>query len=395
MADDDGLDRWAMRLALIDGIGPRARRALLDRFGSSRRVFEATRQELLGVDGIGPTLAAKVVEARREPREESVIASCAASSIRVLMDDHTDYPALLREIPDPPPLLFAAGEITEADRRAVAIVGTRQATAYGLRQADRFARHLVAAGFAVVSGLARGIDASAHRGALSAGGRTIAVLGGGLLRLYPPEHAELARTIRGRGAVVSEAPPERPPSSGNFPQRNRVISGLSLGTLVIEAGRRSGALITARHALEQGREVFAVPGSIENFRSRGCHQLLRDGAKLVETIDDVLDELDSLARLADGRPARLARPQTARTPNSPPPPSPIAKPPAAPSPFPDPEWSESELAVWNVVGAEPTLIDDVIAASGLHSAEALAILGSFELRKAVRRIGGARVRRAP
>ena len=178
---------------------------------------------------------------------------------------------------------------------AVAIVGTRHATRYGLAQAERLAGSLARTGFTVVSGLARGIDAAAHRGALAAGGRTIAVLASGLLEIYPPEHDKLADEVAASGYLVSESPPRMVPLSGAFPQRNRIISGLSLGTIVVEAADRSGALITARHAYEQGREVFAVPGPIDSRMSRGCHALIKDGAKLVESIDDVLAELGPLA----------------------------------------------------------------------------------------------------
>ncbi len=370
----DAIDRWALRLALVPGVGPRTRRALLERFGNSQQVLQADRSQLLHVPGVGETLCGRLLAARLQPEEEEVLATCRQHAIEILLDDHGAYPPLLREIPDPPPVLFVAGSILPRDQRSVAIVGTRHATAYGLRQADRLARQLVAAGFTVVSGLARGVDAAAHRGALSAGGRTIAVLGGGLLKLYPPEHQELALAVRGRGAVVSEAPPLRPPSSGNFPQRNRVISGLSLGVIVIEAGQRSGALISARHALEQGREVFALPGSVESPVSRGCHQLLRDGAKLVESVEDVLEELQALVQLVAGREGPTSQPAPPRTP--------------------PPTLSPEELAVWRALSDTPTCIDEVIVASGLAPPRALAILGSFEIRKIARRLGGACVVRA-
>jgi DNA processing protein len=191
------------------------------------------------------------------------------------------YPQPLDEIPDPPPLLFVHGALQAADALAVAIVGSRHATHYGLTQAERLAGSLARAGFTIVSGLARGIDAAAHRGALAAGGRTLAVLGSGVLNIYPPEHQELAVQIRSQGAVLSEAPPHSNPLSGAFPQRNRIISGLALGVIVVEASARSGALITARHAMEQGRDVFAVPGRVDSRNSHGCHRLIRDGAKLV------------------------------------------------------------------------------------------------------------------
>ena len=183
------------------------------------------------------------------------------------------YPRLLNEIDDPPGILFSLGDIQSSDALAMAIVGTRHATHYGLRQAERLATGLARSGLTIVSGLARGIDAAAHRGALSAGGRTLAVLGSGILNLYPPEHAELAGQIARQGALISEAPPRRAPFSGAFPQRNRLISGLSLGVIVVEAAERSGALISARHGMEQNREVFAIPGRIDSRASAGCHAL--------------------------------------------------------------------------------------------------------------------------
>src|SRR5438093_10198935 len=205
------------------------------------------------------------------------------------------YPALLREIHDPPGRLYIEGRLPIAP--TIAIVGSRRATPYGCRAAHRLARELSNAGVVVVSGLARGIDAAAHRGALEASTPTVAVMATGLDRIYPPEHAELARDIARTGALVTEAEDGTLPLPGRFPVRNRIISGLSLGVVVVEAAERSGALITARMAAEQGREVFCVPGSIENPLAIGGHQLIKDGAKLVQTVEDVLDEFPALARV--------------------------------------------------------------------------------------------------
>lgn len=367
------IDPWAVRLALIPGVGPRTRRALLARFGSAAAVFQARRQDWAAVPGVGPTLCQRLAAARHQGDEQEVLDACRQHGISVLLEEDPRYPPLLREIPDPPGLLFVAGTLEPADCRSVAIVGTRHATRYGLRQAERLAGELVRAGFTIVSGLARGIDAAAHRSTLAATGRTLAVLGGGILRLYPPEHRQLANAIIRQGALVTEAPPHRPPNSGNFPQRNRVITGLSLGVVVVEAGSRSGALISARHALEQGREVFAVPGPIDSAVSHGCHQLLRDGAKLVETTDDILDELGALVQKAhEMAPASAPRPR--------------AETPAA--------LSDRERRVWQAVGSEGVGVDEVIVASGLPTAEALTILGALEMRRLIRRLGGARVVRS-
>jgi DNA processing protein len=230
--------------------------------------------------------------------------------------------------------------------------------------AERLAGSLSRAGLTIVSGLARGIDASAHRGALAAGGRTIAVLGSGVLNIYPPEHAELAGEIIAHGAVVGEAPVRSAPLSGAFPQRNRLISGMSLGVVVIEAALQSGALITARHAMEQGREVFAVPGPIDSRTSRGCHRLIRDGAKLVETADDVLEELGPLVAAAqrdDGppvyHPAELL-------------------------------LNDAEQRILAAVGTNATAIDEVIADCGLPTPQVLSTLSVLEMRRLVKRISG-------
>jgi DNA processing protein len=252
----------------------------------------------------------------------------------------------------------------------VAIVGTRHATQYGLAQAERFAAGLARCGYTIVSGLARGIDAAAHRGALKAGGRTIAVLGSGVLEIYPPEHESLAGEIIKQGALVGENPPRSPPLSGAFPQRNRIITGLSLGLIVIEASERSGALISARHAMEQGREVFAMPGRVDSRMSRGCHRLIRDGAKLIETIDDVLEELGPLAT-----------------------PTP-AKQDSAPIRHPaELQLNEPEKAVLAVIDDEPISIDDVTVACGLPVQNVLATLSVLEMRRLIRRLGGNRVMR--
>jgi DNA processing protein len=252
---------------------------------------------------------------------------------------------------------------------AVAIVGTRHATQYGLRQAERLAGSLARAGVTIASGLARGIDAAAHRGALGAGGRTIAVLGSGVLNVYPPEHKELADEVAGHGAVVSESPPRAAPMAGVFPQRNRIISGLSLGVVVVEAGERSGALITARHAMEQGREVFAVPGRIDDRTSHGCHRLIRDGAKLVQSPEDVLEELGPLVEPALGGDGQVVRHPAELLLN------------------------ELELQVLAAIGSDATAIDDLVAATGLSPAQILSTLSVLEMRHVIRRLSGTLVAR--
>ena len=281
----------AVRLALVSGVGPRTWQTLIERFGTPRAVLDAPPSMLREVSGIGPKLSQAIAAARESVDAEEEIAHCAANGVEILTRASPAYPAPLATIPDPPAVLFVQGTIAPSDSLAVAIVGSRHGTHYGVSQAEKLAGALARAGLTIVSGLARGIDAAAHRGALAAGGRTLAVLGSGVLNIYPPEHVELARQVRNRGALISESPPRAAPLSGAFPQRNRILSGLAMGVVVVEASSRSGALITARHAMEQGREVFAVPGRIDNRNSQGCHRLIRDGAKLVESADDVYRRL--------------------------------------------------------------------------------------------------------
>jgi DNA processing protein len=359
-------------LALTPGIGPRLRKSLLDHFGSAAAVVNAAPSELRDVPGIGQKLSRSIVTSRTEVDVEGEIQDCRDNGVSILVESQAGYPESIRTIPDPPGVLFVRGEIRPTDAIAVAIVGTRHATQYGLAQAERLASGLVRCGYVIVSGLARGIDAAAHRGAIKAGGRTIAVLGSGVLNIYPPEHVSLAEEIVKHGALVGENPPRSPPLSGAFPQRNRIITGLSLGVIVVEASERSGALISARHAMEQGREVFALPGRVDSRASRGCHRLLRDGAKLVETVDDVLEELGPLAT-----PTPIAGDEDA---------APVRHPAEL-------NLNEPEKGVLAVISDEPQTIDDVIAASGLPVSNVLSTISVLEMRRMIRRVGGNRVMR--
>ena len=288
---DDALTA-ALRLAFVPGVGPRMHKELLSAFGSPAAVLSAPASDLLELPGVGPKLIRRILGARTDVEVEREIEICRSNGISILHEGQAEYPRILYEIPDPPGVVFVLGELLPLDGMAIAIVGTRHATHYGKKQAHRLASGLARAGMTIVSGLARGIDAAAHRGALEAGGRTIAVTASGVLNIYPPEHKELAYEITCSGALISENSARATPKSGMFPQRNRIITGLSLGVIVVEAASRSGALISAWHAMDQKREVFAVPGRIDSRASRGCHALLREGAKLVESPDDVLEELD-------------------------------------------------------------------------------------------------------
>ena len=362
---DDLVD--TLRLCLISGVGPRIRKALLERFGTARAALAAAPSELRAVQGVGPKLTHKIAGADHEIDVEAEIALCREHGIDILTEAHAAYPRVLREIHDPPGVLFVRGTLKPDDALAIGIVGTRHGTQYGLRQAERLAGGLSRAGLTIISGLARGIDAAAHRGALAAGGRTIAVLASGVMNIYPPEHDKLADEVVAHGALVSESPPRSEPLAGTFPQRNRLISGMSLGVIVVEAAERSGALITARHAMEQGREVFAVPGNVDSRTSRGCHQLIRDGAKLVESADDVLEELGPLveaAPRADGQvihhPAELL-------------------------------LNELEQQVLSAIGGEATSIDRILSDTGLPVSQVLSTLSVLEMRRLIRRLSGTTV----
>lgn len=273
---------------------------------------------------------------------------------RLLLPADPAWPPLLGETPDPPLALFVRGDAALLAEPQLAIVGSRNPTGPGRETAADFAGHLARAGLVITSGLALGIDGAAHRGALDAGGATIAVCGTGLDRIYPPRHRALAHDIAAHGALVSEYPPGTQPFQSNFPERNRIISGLSAGTLVVEAARRSGSLITARLASEQGREVFAIPGSIHNPLAHGCHRLIRDGAKLVETAADVLEELAPLLGLAAAPVASARRVATAPA-------------------------SDAQRALLNCVDFAPTSVDSVIERSGLTPAEVSSMLLTLEL----------------
>ncbi|MDR6676817.1 DNA-processing protein DprA [Pseudomonas oryzihabitans] len=280
-----------LRLHALPEIGAVRHRLLLQAFGSAAAALSAPASAWRAL-----RLPAVAADARRsaETRERAAraLAWLEAPDRHLLCLGEDGYPALLGEIADPPPLLFVEGRVELLDRPQLALVGSRQASAQGLDNARRFAHSLAAAGFCVTSGLALGIDGAAHQGALDAGGATLAVLGTGLQQLYPRRHLGLARRLLAEGgALVSELPLDCTPQAANFPKRNRIISGLSLGTLVVEASPSSGSLITARLAAEQGREVFALPGSIHHPGARGCHQLIREGAQLVESVEHILEAL--------------------------------------------------------------------------------------------------------
>lgn len=366
MDRDERDARWA--LGLLPQIGGVAVRGLLDRFGSARRAWQASTEALLGVPGIGPATAQAIrrfdwAESLRAERERVTQAGA-----QVLVWGDTDYPVRLGEIASAPPVLYVRGALDPADRTAVAIVGARHATAYGEDMARELAAELGRRGLTIVSGLARGIDAAAHRGALAAGARTLGVLGCGVDRVYPPEHAHLAVEVAGQGALLSEFPLGTPPLRPHFPRRNRIISGLSLGVIVVEAGVESGALITAQHALEQGREVFAVPGRVHARYSEGCNRLIKAGATLVSSWEDVLSELVPQLRRRES-PAAAERPL--------------------------PELSPGERQVFEALGEEPAHIDVLIVRTALASGRVASALSGLEMKGLVRQLPGKVFARLP
>ncbi|MGL4943936.1 MAG: DNA-processing protein DprA [Thermoguttaceae bacterium] len=280
----------AITLSLVDTLSARSMVRLREAFGDAGAILSTPVDQLERV--VKYETAAKIAAvARQRDRAEEVFEICQRHRIDIVLIGDANYPTILSEIDDPPPVLYVRGSILPTDAFALAIVGTRYPTHYGVRVTEQLTSAVASSGMTVVSGLARGIDSVAHRAALAAGGRTIAVLGSGVLNVYPTNHGDLAEEIASRGAVVSEFPPHCPPAPWRFPQRNRIVSGLSLGVLVTEAPLASGTMITARLASEQGREVFAVPHPIGSHQSRGCHQLLRDHAVLTEGIDDIIGEL--------------------------------------------------------------------------------------------------------
>lgn len=361
---DDAL-RDMLCLTLVRGVGPQTCRALIEEFGDAGKVLGASISTLKRVPGIGPKIAESIGRARDEVDTDRELQLCHDSGVKIVVRGQPGYPSSLENIPDPPSLLYVKGTLEEGDALAIALVGSRKCTPYGLRAAERLAASLGRIGLTVVSGLARGIDAAAHRGALQAGGRTLAVLANGLAEVYPPEHADLARDIEGNGALVSEMPMTQGPLAGLFPQRNRVISGLSLGVVVIEATPRSGSLSTAKHAMEQNREVFAVPGPIDSLPSRGCHRLIRDGAKLVETVDDIVEELGPLVHEVKA----AAEETSVRHPV-------------------ELTLSDLERSLLGRLDNRPLGVDALMQVTGMTASQVMATLSVLEMRRLVRRLPG-------
>jgi DNA processing protein len=355
--DDVANDRrYWLAFNLVRGIGAVRLRALIEHFGSARAAWDAE-PEQLRASGLGAKTLARLIALRTDVDVDHLWAETKRLGVSVLTSDDAEYPTRLREIEQPPPVLFARGEWLPEDQIAIAIVGTRRITAYGRQVTEELATRLAANGITIVSGLARGVDEVAHSAALAVGGRTAAVLGCGVDRIYPPENRKLAERIMQRGVLLSDYPLGTPPESSNFPPRNRIISGLAIATIVVEAGETSGALITAGFAAEQGREVFAVPGSILAPQSRGTNKLIQSGAQPLLAPEDVL-QMMHLERAGEQRTARRALPT-----------------------------DETESMILDSLGNEPLHVDEIRSHTGLAVERVSAALVMMELKGLVRQVG--------
>ena len=357
-------------LNLIEGVGPVRVRQLLEHFGDAPSILRAAKANLLQVRGIGEDTATAIAG-----WESTVDLSGELQRIReygcsVVIAEDAEYPELLRQIYDPPIVLYVKGSLSARDKNPVAVVGSRQVTSYGIETARRFAYQLAYTGVTVVSGGARGIDPAAHLGALAAKGRTIAVLGTGINLVFPAENAELFERIAATGAVITQFPFNRPADKQSFPIRNRIVAGMALGTVVVEANLTSGALITANMAVENGRQVFAVPGRIDSPRSKGCHELIKKGAKLCESAEDILSEFEYLFPPANRTPSDITCLSETTAP-------------AAPA------LSENEQKVYAAIPvAEEISIDEITRASGLPSSAVSVTLLSLEMKRLTKQLPG-------
>ncbi len=357
--DRDERSYW-VALSRVPGVGPVRFAMLVQHFGDAAHAWSATKLQLREA-ALDDKTADALIHARQDYKPLVELEHAEHAGVQVLTFQDPDYPPLLKEISAPPAVLYVKGELLTEDRLSIAVVGTREATSYGRLVAERLSGELASHGVTIVSGLARGIDAVAHRAALSAGGRTLAVLGSGVNVIYPNEHRGLAGTICTAGALISEYPPNAKPERDNFPARNRLISGMTMGTLVIEAGDVSGALITGKMALEQNREVFAVPGAITSERSRGTNALIRRGeAKLVSNVQDILEELNPKLVVEQLQMVELV---------------------------PD---NDTEAALLRVLTSEPLHIDDLARGTQLPVSAVSGALAILDLKGAVRDVGGMR-----
>lgn len=363
-----------VQLALVDGIGPARLSMLLARFGTPERVLAAQADELMAVPGFGRELVKRIREGAGDAgrqRARAALATLREIGAVAITPADAAYPSAFRTLPDPPFLLFAMGNLELLAAPGIGVVGTRSPTDYGRRATAALAGDLARAGYSIISGMARGIDAAAHAAALEAGGGTVGVLGHGIDVVYPPENRRLFEVVGQRGLLLTEMPPGEEPLAGNFPRRNRLIAALSQGVLVVEMGEKSGAQHTVAYALEQGKEVFSVPGQIGSPQSAGTNQLLKDGARLVTSANDILEELRGVGHAAVP-----------------------ATPVAAPAPRPAPAGlAPDEAAVLAALAADPRHVDEIAADSGLAPGAVLTALLGLELRDLAESLPGKQYRR--
>ncbi len=352
-------------LNMIDHVGPVRVRQLLETLGSAPEILRASRQRLLQIHGIGPETAEAIANWEKSVDLKAELKRIAEFGCEVVTQADETYPELLRQIYDPPIVLYVKGELKTRDKQSVALVGSRLTTHYGVEVARKLAYQLAGVGVTVVSGGARGIDTAAHQGALSGKGRTVAVLGTGINLVFPPENAQLFERIAASGAVITQFPFNRAADKQSFPIRNRIVAGMTLGTVVVEANLTSGALITANMAVDGGRQLFAVPGRIDSPRSKGCHDLIKKGAKLCESIEDILSEFEYLFPASPRRPTGQEAGQA-----------------------PGLALSESEQRVYDSLGDEELSIDDLIQQSGLSSSAVSVALLNLEMKRQVRQLPG-------
>lgn len=365
MAPIDPELRDLVALSLVPGLGPRLTQALLNRFGSAAAARRATPAELERIPHIGANLAHKFADALRTADPEAELERVARHGVKLLAKTSPEYPARLAELADAPQLLYLRGNMSPADATAVAIVGSRRCSTYGQRMATRIAAGLARSGHTIVSGLALGIDGAAHRGALEGGGRTLAVLAGGLSRIYPPEHVELAEQVAANGALIAESSMMMEPQRGMFHSRNRLISGLAVAVVIVEANDRSGALITAGHAAEQGRDLFCLPANVDSAYSAGSLRLLRNGAKLIRDVDDLLEDMKGLKSSI----------------------LPVAREVGSSPPAPPPVLDPTQQRLWDCL-TEPRHQDEITRTLGLPAGEISKLLLTMEMKKVIRRAPG-------
>lgn len=366
--------RDLLALNLVPGLGPRLTAALLRHFGSAAAIRGASADMLKEAPRIGAKLSADFASALAAADVDAECELIARHNVRLLVIGWPGYPESLANVPGPPHILYTRGAITPADRKSIAIVGSRGCTAYGRRVTAQLTAGLCRAGYTIISGLARGIDGVAHSTAIKSNGRTIAVLAGGLSQVYPPEHADLAAEVERFGALISEAPMAASPLPQMFPSRNRIISGLSQAVIVVEASDRSGSLITARHAAEQGRDVFAVPGPVDSPASAGCHKLIRDGATLIRGVEDILEALETGQRSDEPLEPTDTHPVVATEP-------------------PPPDLDETGQRIWTLLSTGDQAVDRIAQELEIGVPELTRLLMQMEMKRLIRRLPGNRYER--